>query len=1348
MKYRVFIFSLLCLAIICAEAQYSRLFTVENGLSSSLINNLYQDFRGNMWISTGYGLNKYDGAKFVKYISEAGDSTTLLSNEVYYVFENADSLFVLSNSGLQLYDYSTDSFRTLLYSSNGYNNKCIMKRKDGTILIGTSGYGLKVLNISSDGEAHATDFKEKYKDYYINSIVEDNSGNLWIGTEYNGLIRIDSNGNEVCYKQICGENLNSVNICSLDSIGNVYISSVGSGVYVYDSINSSFSKIYSTNYPITSIVQRGGILFFGTDGDGIIFYDTALRKTDKAEVLISETDMSSSKVSSMLIDNYGNMWVGVLHKGVVFFPAKTNRFGYIGSRSTLKNSIGDKCVTSICHDGKGNLIVGTDNDGIYVLDGNYNQITHLSPRSSSPEAPNTVMCLYRDSRDRVWVGSYLKGLSLLSGNTFTYIPFGKYGYHNADRVYSITEDDNSRLWIATMGSGLYYIDLNTSFKVSDILRTESGELNVNDGTNRWISTLHYSASGHLYVGTVDGARCLDLKNGNYTTHSPVLEGFSINSITPDSCGNVWIGTIDGIKVFDSTLKSQLRSYTTADGLPSNNIASIISDASGNIWVSTNLGIARFDSSVGKFSPFRNSDGLYNNEFSRGASCNDGSTIYLGGTNGIVYFRPDEIRSSSSEGNIRFTGFYLNGRLVDGTTKSGNYNVLADTRTGYSHIELAHYDTSFTIEFATDNYAIPHNFEYSMNYGPWIALQPGTSRVSFSNLPVGEYSFRARSRGSSTPSISDVLFITIHPAWYASLAARLVYLLLLVSVVSFVLYQIRLRYQANRKMLEHKLREDANEARLQFFINIAHEIRTPMSLIISPLHRLISSDTDSHRQKDYSIMERNAERILTLVNQLMDTRKIDKGQMKLTFSEVDLVSYIRDAADIFSWQAGMKGVKLNILPQTEMLNAWIDPNNFDKIILNLLSNSFKHVSSDGEINIRISCSNSTATSPDKHIEINVEDNGPGIPEGEIDHIFDRFYQISADATGKCGTGIGLHLAMSLAKLHHGSLTVKNNTPRPGCTFTLCIPWGREHLKDEETVDNRLQHITHVVPLPPASLCESTSPAATSAQPPRKRHTLLIADDDSQITDYLAESFASTYRVIVCSDGKEAFDTITTSPPDIVLADVMMPRMDGITLLKKIKQNIHTNHIPVVLLTALNTADDNIEGLSCGADAYLTKPFDLRLVATTIENLLRGREILRNNFSGNQDQEHRMVYIKPESADDRLLKKVMDAINRNIGNPNLNVEMIAAEVGISRVHLYRKLKELTNQSTRDFIRNTRLRQAEVLLMSGKDYSISEIALLTGFSNTTYFSNSFKDLYGMSPSKYVELHKQKSGDDISAS
>lgn len=1346
MKSILYLLICVCWVVIGnANAQYSRIFTIETGLSSSLINNLYQDKRGDIWISTGYGLNRYDGAKFINYKSIKNDSTSLLCNNVYSVYEYEDGLFVLSTDGLQAYDYSTDKFYSLLFSGNNYNNKCILKRKDGTILLGTSGYGIKVLHIDNNGESKASDLNNNYYGYNINSLLEDNNGNLWIATEFDGLICVLSDGTEHRYTSIGNDSIDCINLCVMDSEGRLYISSVGNGVYVYSRNEGNFKKIYDTRYPVTSIVQRGGRMLIGTDGDGIAYYDIMTGNTGKSEFLISDINLSEAKVHSIVVDKYDNLWIGVFQKGVVFIPANTNKFGYIGVRSTLNNSIGDKCVTGICCDSEGNFLVGTDNDGIYILDENYKMISHLSPRKQNPDAPHTVMCMLRDTQDRIWVGSYLDGLSILDTKKrlLKKISFQDNKSSKADKIYALAEDMYGRIWVGTMGVGLYYIDPTNPNKVNDILRVGSHELELNKNVNLWINSLYCSPSGILYIGTVDGIKCLDLNTASYIDPSSVLRGNTITSICQDSAGSIWIGTIDGIKVFTPDLSKMLVSYSVEDGLPSNNIASITNDSSGNMWVSTNLGLAKFDLHTETFNSFRTSYGLYNNEFSKNAFYKDkNGMLYWGGTSGIVYFNPEEIKVEPSDYNIRITGLYLHGKPVNGTTMSGRYRVLSRELITNSNVNLSYLDNSFTIEFANDNFGITPTLEFSMDGGNWNSLKQGMSSVSFSNLSTGKHIFTVRDKTSRKSSAT--LKIIIHPAWYASWWAKTAYCMIAIFLFLFILYQVRMKYMVKQEMIKHKLQEEANEAKLQFFINVSHEIRTPMSLIISPLHKLISSDKNVERQKNYSLIERNAERILTLINQLMDTRKIDKQQMKLKFAEVDLVSFIKDIIDIFSYQADCKGIKVNVLSEKERVNAWVDPNNFDKVILNLLSNSFKHVADNGEINIYIKTGTDehVRTPLNNYIEIVVEDNGTGIKENEIEHIFERFYQISDDSSYKLGTGIGLHLTMSLVKLHHGVISAKNNTNKPGCSFTIRIPLGKEHLSEQEIIDNKSEYLRQRTEVYEKTFMieEKTTEEDNTKKTIRKKHTLLIVEDDEEIRNYLVSELDSLYRVVQCKNGKEALRILASNAPDLILSDVMMPEVDGLTLLRKIKQNIKINHIPVVLLTAKNSESDNMEGLSFGADAYLTKPFNIDMVRITIENLLKNRDVLKNNFSGKQEQDSNIVYIKPESSDDKLMKKIMKAINNNISNPELNVEMIAAEVGISRVHLYRKLKELTNQSTRDFIRNIRLKQAEALLMSDKNYNVSEIALLVGFNNATYFSNAFKELYGMSPSKYVEINKGK--------
>lgn len=546
------------------------------------------------------------------------------------------------------------------------------------------------------------------------------------------------------------------------------------------------------------------------------------------------------------------------------------------------------------------------------------------------------------------------------------------------------------------------------------------------------------------------------------------------------------------------------------------------------------------------------------------------------------------------------------------------------------------------------------------------------------------------------------------------------------------------------MLEHIHAEQLNEAKLQFFINISHEIRTPMSLIISPLQKLMATDYDTERQQSYNIIYRNAERLLRLVNQLMDIRKIDKGQMQLKFQETDIVSFIQDLHYTFAYQANTKHIKLDFHSEVKELKAWIDPKNFDKVILNILSNAFKFTPENGNIQIRL-CTGNDPNAAEKalsrYFEISIEDDGIGINETELERIFDRFYQIrNSQNNSNIGTGIGLHLTRSLVELHHGSITVENNQGTPGCRFIVRLPLGKEHLKPEE-IDNSAvkQDSVHITTALPTTPLIETSPKTHS----KSKYRVLIVEDDDEIRRYICQELGRDFHMQECRNGKEAFTYILKKTPDLIISDIMMPEMDGMTLCSKVKQNINTNHIPVILLTAKSREEDNLEGLSIGADAYITKPFSIEILRQSTFNLIKSRERLRNNFQGSQTQKERMQELEIESPDERLLDRIMKVINDNIANPELNVEMVAETVGISRVHLHRKLKELTNQSTRDLIRNLRLKQAATLLAK-KRQSINEVAALTGFTNVAYFSTAFKELYGMTPTAYMEQNAASASSD----
>lgn len=553
----------------------------------------------------------------------------------------------------------------------------------------------------------------------------------------------------------------------------------------------------------------------------------------------------------------------------------------------------------------------------------------------------------------------------------------------------------------------------------------------------------------------------------------------------------------------------------------------------------------------------------------------------------------------------------------------------------------------------------------------------------------------------------------------------------------------------RELMEREHAEQLNEAKLQFFINISHEIRTPMTLIINPLEKLIADRKDAELHKTYLMIYRNAQRILRLINQLMDIRKLDKGQIFLKFRETDIVGFINDVMTTFDYLARKKKIRFTFEHDMPELKVWIDLNNFDKILMNILSNAFKYTPEEGEVQVALT----TGKDPTRkdalkeYFEITVTDSGIGIDKSKIERIFERFYQIDNDVTqSNFGTGIGLHLSRSLVLLHHGIIFAENRTDTSGSRFVIRIPLGAAHLRADE-----LESGESNIKMVSAPLKSQISPVLSVVQDeqhaeeekvvkPKTHQKVLVVEDEEEILTYLKNELSDEYRIQTCTNGKEAYELMLVDMPDLVISDIMMPEMDGLTLCRKIKQNTNINHIPVVLLTAKSKPEDRLEGMDTGADGYIVKPFNTDLLKSTIANLLLNRRMLRNKFSGTQQQEDKIDKLQMQSGDEKLMEKIMKVVNEHLADPDLNAELLATEVGLSRVHIHRKLKELTNLSARDFIKNIRLQQAAKLLAEDKKLTISEVAYATGYANLSHFSNSFKERYGMSPKDYINKHRKE--------
>ena len=752
------------------------------------------------------------------------------------------------------------------------------------------------------------------------------------------------------------------------------------------------------------------------------------------------------------------------------------------------------------------------------------------------------------------------------------------------RVYDFAEDKNKRLWIATMGFGLFYYDLKTKEFTSVQSQTSL--------INEWIGCLHYSDDNKLYVGTYDGVNCIDLDSPDFQSHK-ILSQNVIYSIFEDADGVVWLGSSEGLSGWNKKTK-ELTTYTTADGLPSNTIYAIQGDGKDFLWISTNAGISQFQKKNNKFINYYVSDGLQGNEFYKNASFKDKQgIIWFGGMNGITYFNPQDIINPAKTWNIRITDFFLHNNPVRKGMKSGIHNIINCPVFNAKEFYLSYKDNVFSIEFATLELNAPEhiNYLYSINDEKWISLPKGVNRISFSNLKPGTYNFKIRAKDNTVYSNIKEITIFISPAWYASWWAKVIYSLLLLTIIFIIILQIRHRYRMHQEMLQHIHAEQINEAKLQFFINISHEIRTPMSLIISPLQKLIKNEENNERLKIYHIIYRNAERILNLVNQLMDIRKIDKGQMFLMFRETNIIPFIEDLCTTFGQQANTKNIRLQLHSTLPELNVWVDTGNFDKIILNILSNAFKFTPEKGNIDITIRTGEDN-TLPDplkQYAEIIIADTGTGIDEQEKERIFDRFYQIrNSQQNPKGGTGIGLHLTRSLVELHHGIIYVENNKEQPGCRFIIRLPLGNKHLRPEE-VDNNEQKVTVAAPTVPV-----ISPIIENEEEKKVRvktkYHVLIVEDDEEIRNYIAQEFGDKFHIMESRNGKEALEQILKKAPDLVISDIMMPEMDGVETLHGIKalSECPCKDTPVVVLTANAVSGAKEAYLSEGFDDFLSKP----------------------------------------------------------------------------------------------------------------------------------------------------------------
>ena len=1317
MKPKIIILTLLLMSAFSSYAQMGNRFDADRLLSSSFTNQVYLDRDGFIWAATRNGLCRYDGYRMNVFKKENKSGQT--SNYVNCIIQDKDGLFYIGMfGGLQTYDgtnFHDVDIKVLKGNGSPGYVKCFCEGNSGEIFVGTSGHGILQMTSKKEGKQLGGALADIET---VNGMMVDKKGALWIASDNNGVLVYDKGKIIRRYFQDDSQRSQVLCICQ-DQQGVVYVGLSNHGVYRLN--GGSFTQLEATGNKAVSALycNKAGQIMIGYDGAGIAVYDPNTGVIDDNPYYSNEVDLSMAKVVSITEDLGGNLWLGLLQKGVYMQPASRSDFGYMGYKMKNENLIGQACVTSTLIDSHGRIWVGTDKDGLYQLNFANQLIKHYTS-----EVPATVLTLAEDKNGRVWLGGYQDGCGWIDAAGVYHpqpLPQGKFV-----SVFGLGCDAYNNIWLATMGNGLLRLSPEGDIKSYTMKNGADMDRKVNSIVNDFISKLSISPDGkRVYLATTMGVCCLDIAKDSWTStfgQNCLLYASPIR-IAKEYGGRLWIGTNEGLKSYD--LKShKIQTIDVEKGIADNGIASIESDTKGRLWISTDHGLCCHDPKTGKSENYFVDNGLQSNEFSDGASSvTGGGQMVFGGVGGVTWFDPMQIHPNKWEANVRLSAFLINGEAVGRNSKSGSYEVCDTSVIACKEFHLCHHDNSFAIQLSTLTYDNPEHitYLYSINGEDFVKLQPGQNEITFSHLSPGTYKFRVKAEKNNQQSEETVFTVVVHHPWWQSWWAYCIYL----ALAGFLLWKyIRFRnrrMQEQLRLQEHIHAEQMGEAKLRFFMNISHEIRTPMTLIITPLMSLIKSDKDPHRQTIYGTMKRNSDRILSLINQLMDLRKIDKGMMQMRMSQTDLVGFVKDIHNLFESQAKAKQITFLFKHDTEKLPIWIDKRQFDKVIVNILSNAFKFTPNGGEIVLKI-------THDEHNASISISDDGEQIPEDKLEHIFKRFYQTSSSINDThVGTGIGLDLTRSLVELHHGSIMARNL--EKGCEFVVTIPLGNSHLKEEEMQVDDMQEIEEIK----ADELEVTQQEEVlERKSSGRKPTIVIAEDDDEIRGYLSEVLEEDYDVRLCPNGKEALHETLKCMPDLVISDVMMPLMDGNALTAMLKSNPQTNHIPVILLTAKNRDDDKLEGLETGADAYIVKPFNMEILKRTIVNLIHSRQQLRLKYSRNDELENQVEKVKVKSPDEKLLERVMKVINDNISNSDLSVDYIAAEVGISRVHLHRKMKELTGQTPHDFIRNIRLKQAAHLLSTG-DMNIAEVMYACGFSNSASFSTIFKKFYGMTPREY---------------
>jgi len=1357
------------LPVIMREALKFEHLNVEDGLSQSWVHCIIQDRKGFMWIGTQDGLNKYDGYNFKIYKYNSDDSTSIGSNYIRTIYEDhLGELWIGTiGGGLCRYDRYNDAFVRYQYSGDNPNSictnavVCIFESENDdryTLWIGGNN-GLNKYNRKSDDftRYYPEENKLKFKTNvnWIGSITQDRSGQVWIGTWREGLFKYNAEKDRFVRYQLRPEHSGTfVNQYVWKLFGSrwndksiIWMGSDINGLYKIDTEHDQIKNYFlqsdnpasiSDNRIIT-IYQKpdeNNVLWIGTEQGGLNRLNIRTEEfTHFKHQTGCQQSLKDNRVMSIFEDKSGLMWIGTL-QGISKFEPRNPNFQTIQENTVHPNGLRGNYVTAIHESGMKNnqpvLWIGTRADGLNSLNrnsGRFTTFTHVPENINSISSNwiTTISEFQYNGRNVLWV-STIGGFNRIDLVTKQikrfYIP-QKNPVHN--EILAQCVDKNGRVWLGTQGTFLFSFD-----PVSEQFTEYKTFWSI-------INTLYVDRLGMLWIGTGGGlfkmnTSTLDRKRYWHNASDPKsISNNIVWSIIEDREGIIWIGTSGGLNRFDRNTET-FSSFEEKDGLSNNTVRAMLEDDHGNLWLSTNKGISHFNPITKEFRNYDATDGLQGDEFYWDASCmNSRGEMFFGGINGLTYFHPDSIIENTYIPPIVLTDFQIFNKSI----KPGIDSPLKEPVSEVKEIILSHNQTNFTLEFAALDY---HNsgknkYAYMMeNVDPdWVHTDASRRFATYTHLDPGEYVFQVK--GSNNDGIwnetGTSVKITILPPWWRTTWAYLSYIVFIIALIYFLR-----RYELNRLGLKHNLEiKDLETGKLlemdhlksKFFANISHEFRTPLTLILAPIDELVTETRFESHRKVFKRIKHNAKRLLSLINQLLDLSRLEASELKLHAIRSDIVQLSRSLLANFESMAVARNISLKFKSSAKALWVWLDTECYEKIITNLLSNAFKFSEGDSVITIELQENPSSDKFESGSVTISVSDQGKGMPDGEVEKIFNRFYQTDDDLSRSYeGSGIGLALVKELVELHHGTIGVKSFIGK-GTKFTIELHLGKSHLSMNEISKSTPEAKKELKELYSDDSDEVDDHESAIEQ---EKATILIVEDNRDMQQHLAEILQKDFNLHFANNGERGLSSATEKIPELILSDVMMPEMNGIEMCKKIKTDKRTSHIPVILLTARAGEESKLEGLDTGADEYLEKPFSKRELMTRIRNLIAQRKHLQLKFAKNIT--FQVSEMEINRLDKDFLSEVISCIEKNLSSSEYSVEILANDLFLSRIQLHRKLSALCGKSASEFIRSYRLAKAAELFDS-KQGNVSQVAYQTGFNSLNYFSKMFKQQYGVLPSEY---------------